>query len=351
MDQDEILIRETLAGETHAFGELMRRHQGHVLALVRGLTEAEEDAQDAMQEAFIKAFTHLNTLSRPLLFAAWLRQIARRECATLNRRTREVALEGELVDACISIEDKLIESEILGRVGEVLMELPELDRRLIEARYVEEISYAALERRHGLSYQNIAQRLFRARKKVRKGLQGQIDSAPKARRGTELMTLYPARKGQGEWGYIDTAGEWVIEPRFQRALTFSEGLGRVGIDGKMGYVDGMGQWAIANRFDAAFSFVESRAAVEMEGKWGFIDKEGHCVVDLQYDAVESFAGGAARVCRRGKWGFVDVSGVEIVAPQFDRSWNFEGDLAAVLLDGEYGYVDREGRQVGWSNSD
>jgi hypothetical protein len=79
-------------------------------------------------------------------------------------------------------------------------------------------------------------------------------------------------------GFIDKTGKVVIEPQFDGAESFSEGLAAVkvggvnGNGGKYGYIDRMGKFAIALQFDEAASFSEGLAAVKVGNKWGYIGK-------------------------------------------------------------------------------
>jgi hypothetical protein len=97
--------------------------------------------------------------------------------------------------------------------------------------------------------------------------------------------LYPVLQ-EGKWGYIDIDGNMVIEPRFDEAYEFSEGLAGVNINGKYGYIDDKGNVAIEARWDSYSmdsSFKEGMAVVELDGSYGYIDKSGDVVVEPQFD--------------------------------------------------------------------
>src|SRR3990172_9166167 len=95
--------------------------------------------------------------------------------------------------------------------------------------------------------------------------------------------LFPIRV-DGKWGYIDRQGRVVVEPQFDEAYPFSEGLGRIGVDqktaGKFGFVDATGAIVIEPQFGWANSFSEGVALARLEpgGKNGYIDKTGHWVI-------------------------------------------------------------------------
>ena len=85
----------------------------------------------------------------------------------------------------------------------------------------------------------------------------------------------------GKYGYMDKDGNVVINPQFDRADDFSEGLARVRIGdektGKWGYIDKEGKFVINPQFDCAEDFSEGLAKVKVGGKYGWIDKTGKIV--------------------------------------------------------------------------
>jgi hypothetical protein len=104
-------------------------------------------------------------------------------------------------------------------------------------------------------------------------------------------------------GYIDTTGKVVIEPRFDFANDFSEGLAAaaVGANGaaKWGFIDTKGAWVIQPQFVSAASFSEGLAAVATgsaeDARWSFIDKTGKVAIALRQNQqpVGPFSGGVA----------------------------------------------------------
>ena len=67
-----------------------------------------------------------------------------------------------------------------------------------------------------------------------------------------------------KWGYIDKSGKVVIEPQFDSADDFSEGLAKVKKDGKRGYIDKIGKVVIEPQFDEVWDFSEGLATVAIE---------------------------------------------------------------------------------------
>jgi hypothetical protein len=187
--------------------------------------------------------------------------------------------------------------------------------------------------------------------------------------------LAAARKG-GKWGYLDHDMKWVIEPAFDAAGEFSEGLAPVGKAEKQegdekktkkrrrkrsrkfkwGYADRTGKLAIEYRFDEAKPFSEGLAGIRAEGLWGFVDTKGEVVVERRYAYVWPFSEGLARVWTGTKdgevkmWtpekqGYINTKGEMAVEPAFDIGWEFSNGLARVSVGGKEGYIDKKGKYV------
>jgi hypothetical protein len=101
----------------------------------------------------------------------------------------------------------------------------------------------------------------------------------------------------GKEGYIDRTGKIVIQPQFDKAFPFTEGLAAAASGGAWGYIDGSGSWVIRPAYAMAARFSEGRAAVKdtFGSKYGYIDKTGTMVIPERYDCAEDFRNGAAEV--------------------------------------------------------
>ena len=104
--------------------------------------------------------------------------------------------------------------------------------------------------------------------------------------------LFRVLKG-GKFGFIDRRGEVVVEPRFDHAEDFSEGLAAVAVSGKWGYIDKTGGFVLGARFNArafdeglafvkvggydADAIVDVVGAFDTGGEWAYIDKSGEYV--------------------------------------------------------------------------
>src|SRR5437764_7855136 len=130
---------------------------------------------------------------------------------------------------------------------------------------------------------------------------------------------------KGKIGFIDRAGKMIIEPQFEDAIHFQDGVASVKAHGKWGYVDSNGKWVISPRYDEARTFYHGLGTVRVGSKWGFINREGKWAIPLQYDLARSFVDSGvpgaeltfARVKTGNQWMLIDTRGKPVLKPQVD----------------------------------
>jgi len=97
----------------------------------------------------------------------------------------------------------------------------------------------------------------------------------------ELPTLTPYRIAD-KWGFCDRNKKMIIQPVYDDARPFSDGLAAVELNDKWGYIDTKANMVIKPVYDAGCNMVglfsDGLAAVELNGKWGFIDDKGKMVI-------------------------------------------------------------------------
>ncbi len=87
---DDAVIELVLGGSPRAFESLMRRYNARLFRITRGILGSDAEAEDAMQDAYVQAFTHLAAFERRASFATWLTRIAvHSACARVRARKRE----------------------------------------------------------------------------------------------------------------------------------------------------------------------------------------------------------------------------------------------------------------------
>ena len=94
---------------------------------------------------------------------------------------------------------------------------------------------------------------------------------------TEPVSFF-AIEEDGKWGFINVRGKIVIEPVWDAALDFSEGLAMVKRDGLWGYITASGEIAIEIRYEESQKFSEGFAEVKINDLYGYMDKTGAVVI-------------------------------------------------------------------------
>jgi hypothetical protein len=153
--------------------------------------------------------------------------------------------------------------------------------------------------------------------------------------------LEPRRDGK-KAGFVGADGRFKIEPTFDDALPFSDGLAAVQIGGKWGFIDAAGRLVIHAKFDDAFYFHEGVGIAKSDSGYVLIDKSGN-VLASGLDGVDFIHGGRVPVRRDKKLGYLDLRGEVAIPFIYDDGESFFSGLAAVEKDGKWGYVDTGGR--------
>lgn len=148
---DSTLVLRAQTGDQGAFGELVARHEPAMIAIARAYFASEDDARDAVQEAFLAAFRALGQVERHDRFAGWLARITINEClATLRSKSDRLSLAdfassvqlvprvGQQVLTPSTLAGKTEQAELLKvAIGR----LPEDQRVVIMLRYVQHMNY------------------------------------------------------------------------------------------------------------------------------------------------------------------------------------------------------------------
>ena len=85
---DDVLVRLCQRGDNQAFAELMKRHQSSALKLALSILRDKQDAEDEIQNAFWKAFEHINQFQQDAKFSTWFTRIVVNQCLMRLRQTR-----------------------------------------------------------------------------------------------------------------------------------------------------------------------------------------------------------------------------------------------------------------------
>ena len=150
------------------------------------------------------------------------------------------------------------------------------------------------------------------------------------------------------WGYVDKKGSYVINPQFESAYPFFDGLAKVVSDGKIGYISSKGKYVISPQYVEGTDFSDGLAFVVTDNSYPIcIDKKGNVVFKLnKVNAVEAFNEGLARFYSSDeKYGYVNTKGDIVIRAQFEECGPFSEGLAWVKSNDKYGYIDTKGNII------
>jgi len=161
------------AGDVDAYGRLVRATQMMAFAVARGVLREPSLAQDAVQQAYLRAFKRLSDLQEPAAFAGWLRRIVVTVALNLRRSRRSTFLRLEDVpDVPILDEQETRWSDVQRlRLGHALLALTAEERQLCDRRYHGQWPVARLAASAGIDEAAMRKRLQRIRDKLRKEME------------------------------------------------------------------------------------------------------------------------------------------------------------------------------------
>lgn len=182
---DEKLVARTLAGDRNAFRTLVERHYTAVSRLCRSILRHPEDAEDATQEVFIRAYQALSQFQGRGAFGAWLRRLTVNHClnrtqgsaARAARNSYSLDLMAETLPAAHEDdpEEQILRAEERARIKAELDELPPSQRAALGLRLLEGLSYEEIASLMGVPVNSVRSWLHRGRARLREALQEVVE--------------------------------------------------------------------------------------------------------------------------------------------------------------------------------
>ena len=192
-DSEAGLLARLRAGDETAYEELVRNETRHLLAVARRLLRNEEDAQDAVQQAFLSAFRALPSFSGRSRLTTWLHRIVT-NAALMKLRTRSRQPEDSIEDLlprfhedghhveqfsewALPADAKMLRRETRAQVRAAIDELPDAYRTVLVLRDFEELSTEETAQALGVNPNTVKIRLHRARQALLKLLKPRMDTS------------------------------------------------------------------------------------------------------------------------------------------------------------------------------
>jgi RNA polymerase sigma-70 factor, ECF subfamily len=193
------LVAKAREGDTRAFGDLVRKYEGKIFRLAQHVTQNREDAEDVLQETFLKAYEHLDQFQGNSKFYTWIVRIAVNQ-ALMKLRRRKTDRSVSLDEAIDTGEDTVVreiaawdpdpearysQDELHGILQSAVQSLAPPYRSVFVLRDVEDLSTEETAEVLNLSVPAVKSRLLRARLQLR-----------------EKLTRYFKRKGDDAFAYL-----------------------------------------------------------------------------------------------------------------------------------------------------
>jgi RNA polymerase sigma-70 factor (ECF subfamily) len=199
MSGELLLVEKARQGDVEAFNSLISKYERRIYRMARQITQNDEDAEDVLQDTFLKAYEHLKSFQGQSKFYTWLTRIAVNESLMKLRKRKSdrtvsldenIETEEESIVREIAVwdgtpEERYGQEELRAILDDAIQGLKPIFRTVFVLRDVEELSTEETAEMLGLSIAAVKSRLLRARLQLR-----------------EKLTRIFKRKGDQILGYV-----------------------------------------------------------------------------------------------------------------------------------------------------
>ena len=188
---DEAIVQRVLSGDLPSFQLLMRRYNQRLFRILRGILGCDDEAEDVLQDAYVRAYEHLGQFAGRSRFSTWLTKIGVHEALARRKRQRRmqtIDLDGPETIAMTPLqpgpgpEQSAVASELRLLLTDAVDALPDELREVFALRMIEELDTRETAECLQLTEANVKVRLHRAKAVLRARLDAQI--------GIEARKLY-----------------------------------------------------------------------------------------------------------------------------------------------------------------
>lgn len=175
---DEEVVRRILAGDTVLYELIMRRYNQRLYRAARAILRDDAEAEDTVEDCYVRAYEHLNQFSGRASFATWLTRITIYEAYARKKRSSRVQSLGdweggkvmEIPTKSLTPEEEVANAELGNLLERAILDLPEQYRIVLMLRDVEQLSTAETAEALDLTEENVKVRLHRGRLLIREHL-------------------------------------------------------------------------------------------------------------------------------------------------------------------------------------
>ena len=171
MEEEQLWIRQVLAGDKQAYANIIDKYKNQLYATILRMTKNPQDAQDLVQDAFIKVYRNLDKYDASGSFSGWLYRVAINHCMDEFRKKRYSTVQVEIDETKVVNREHpevvFLKKEKSRQLERLIATLPEDERLIILLRYVNEISYEEISEVMDVPLSTVRNKLHRAKKKMR----------------------------------------------------------------------------------------------------------------------------------------------------------------------------------------
>lgn len=165
-NDDVLAVVRCLRGDSAAFEPIVARYHRVVLSVARRMLGDYEDALDATQNTFVRAYEHLDTYDPDRPFFSWLYRIAVNQCLNVKRARRPAEPLDDVPGESSSALQTATDAERSAVIDSALVKLSEDHRLVLVLRHFAELSYGEISDVIGVPEKTVKSRLFEARQRL-----------------------------------------------------------------------------------------------------------------------------------------------------------------------------------------
>jgi len=172
---DEELAHAVQSGDAQSYGILVERYEAKLSRYIRKFMWVKEDAEDVLQDVFLKSYEHIQSFDRNRKFSSWIYRIAHNECINRMKRKRSYSFSAIDFDTWLpnftsgeSPHDEVETKELKKTINECVGQLSPKYREPIVLHYLQEMSYKEISDIMRIPVSTVGVRISRARAQLSK---------------------------------------------------------------------------------------------------------------------------------------------------------------------------------------
>lgn len=167
-DPDHVIIDQLLAGDQSVYSVLVNKYKSYAFTIAQKILQNKPEAEEAAQDAFIKAYHHLAGFNRESKFSTWLYRIVFNTAISYRRKIRHQhqSIESTVIEYSQDVHGMLEKTDKKKYLNQALLKLSDADRTALTLFYLEEFSLEEIADITGMQANTAKVRIHRARQRL-----------------------------------------------------------------------------------------------------------------------------------------------------------------------------------------